>query len=600
MAFILVLFLGTNGFAETRAETLVRAKIQMSKGQDEETVALLKPLVLKRWKSKEGEEAAVLLSEAYLRIGDLKNSNYHARRFYKYYTNSQYLDRILWIQVRILLSQGEYFSGARKAFTLLHRTQSKTLYKAGQTQLMKLLQKGLLNNQELENLLLTFQIDNDLVSQLRLELGKLYTQEERYFSANYQWKQISKVNPNSTFSIQADSLLQTISSKGKGKPTLLVVGPMSGDLSHLGEDMLQGVSLALDQLKEKEGNFHYRKIDTRGEPALAVTAVRRAINEDYVVGVIGPIMSHAASAVAAWLSVTHPDIPLITPTATDDGIGSLGYNVFQFNLPTAQLARDIARYSVLCEGLYEFAVLAPLSDYGEIMAREFSLEVKKYGGRIMGTDYYEEGLEDYAKPFGVIKALQYRNYRQRELISWGNDDKSDNALKRGHGDYMKDSVVMIDGFFIPAGSSEDAAQLARELSYHNIKTQMLGADGWYGKELLRKGRKYVNDALFAAPFLERNEIKEWDHFKSSFEKKWSQQPDDNRVSALSYDATKFIIQNLGEGSVERMRSKPKIEGVYGPLYLDKEDGSNNFSQLVKIVKGKYTLPKTCKEFQQTK
>ena len=40
MAFILVLFLGTNGFAETRAETLVRAKIQMSKGQDEETVAL--------------------------------------------------------------------------------------------------------------------------------------------------------------------------------------------------------------------------------------------------------------------------------------------------------------------------------------------------------------------------------------------------------------------------------------------------------------------------------------------------------------------------------------------------------------------------------
>lgn len=598
---ISLLLLAQISWSQTREQRLQQAKTFIKQGKASQAIQVLQPLTQKSWKTQEGKEAAVLLTEAYLRSGDTEKASYHARRFYEYYPGSPYQDRISWVQVRLLIDEGRYLTASRKGFAILHRTQSESLYKAVKEQLTQLLAKEVLSSLELENLLGHFQLDNDLVAQLRFVLAKQYNKDERYHAARYQLNRISSDNPAFKDAASAKLLLHSLASKGPGRPMLLVVGPMSGGLSQLGQEMLQGVALAIQEMKSKVGEVNYRKIDTQGEPALTVAAVRQAIEEDHVVAIIGPMMSHSASALAAWLSVTHPDIPMVTPTATDDGIADLGYNIFQFNMPMAQLARDIARYAVLCEGLREFAVLAPNSDYGEIMAREFSQEVKRYGGRIMSSDYFTEGLEDYPKQFEVIKALQWRNYRQRELISWGSVDTIPSYYNnKEKGPYLQDSIIKIDGFFIPVSAPEDAALMARQVSYHNIQTQLLGTDGWYGIETLRKGRKYVNEALFAAPFLERNEIDEWRNFKTAFVKKWGQEPAKNRVSGLSYSAAEFVLSNMGRSMVEKMRGVDQVKGVYGPIILDKDSGGNHYSQMVGIEKGKFKMAPICKEFDQTK
>lgn len=595
----LVLCLTAMTWSQTREQQLNRAKSHIKQQKISQAIDILRPLVMKRWKTDEGKEAAVLLAESYLRAGQFDKAAYHARRFYDFYPSSPYQDRIAWVQVRLMIQSGDYFPAARKGFALLHRTQSKSIYSATKQQISNLLNKNVLNTLELENLLSQFQLDNDLVATLRFVLAKQYVGEERYYSARYQLSRLLTDNPASVHASSAKDQVESLKSKGPGKPMLLVVGPMSGALSNLGTQMLQGVALAIDEVKKSLGEVNYRKIDTQGEPALTVAAVRQALREDYVVGIIGPMMSTSASALASWLSVTHPHIPMVTPTATDDGIAELGYNIFQFNMPSGQLARDIARYAVLCEGLYEFAVLAPNSDYGEIMAREFSQEVKRYGGRIMSSDYYTEGLEDYAKQFEVIKALQWRNYRQRELISWGSNDTLEAYFNKGKGDYLKDSLIQIDGFFIPVSAPEDAALMSRQLSYHNIETQILGTDGWYGIETLRQGRKYVDRSLFTAPFLERNEIKEWKQFKKAFMKRWNQEPNKNRVSGLSYNAAQFMLSHFGENMVEKMRGDHQIKGVYGPINMDSETGGNHFSQIVNIKKNKFGMAPVCKEYQAT-
>lgn len=598
--FLLVTLLVATSWSQTREQKVKQAQAYITQGKSAEAVQVLEPLVKKSWKSKEGREAAVLLAESHLRLANYKKASYYARRFYQYYPSSPYQDRISWVQVRLLLQEGEYFTAARKGFALLHRTQSEPIYQATKTQLTKLLDKHILSTLELENLLSQFQLDNDLVAHLRYSLAKKHHEVKRFKAAAYHLERIQSENPKFKDITAAQSLLSQVQSQGPGVPILLLVGPLSGGLSSLGQEMLQGVALAIEEAEPQLGKVIYRQIDTKGEPALTVAAVREAIAEDNVVGIVGPVMSHSASALASWLSVTYPQIPMVTPTATDDGIAQLGYNIFQFNMPTAQLARDIARYAILCQGHHEFAVLAPNSDYGEIMAREFSKEVKRYGGRIMGSDYYTEGLDDYKAQFEVIKALQWRNYRQRELISWGSADTIDSYYNKGKGGYLQDSVVKIDGFFIPASAPEDAALMARQLSYHNIQSQILGTDGWYGIETMRKGRKYVNEAVFAAPFLERNEIQEWKSFNTNFEKKWGKAPAKNRVSGLSYNAGKFILSNYGDSMVERMRSIEKIDGVYGPIYLDRDTGGNHYSQMVTIQDSKFKMAPICKEFQQTK
>jgi len=99
------------------------------------------------------------------------------------------------------------------------------------------------------------------------------------------------------------------------------------------------------------------------------------------------------------MSEKYPYIPVITPTATDDGIAQMRKNIFQLDVSSARLAYTIAYYAMNCLKISEFAIMAPLCDYGSLMADEFPRVVQRRGGTILVTQNYAEGLPDYQNEF---------------------------------------------------------------------------------------------------------------------------------------------------------------------------------------------------------
>jgi ABC-type branched-subunit amino acid transport system substrate-binding protein len=123
-----------------------------------------------------------------------------------------------------------------------------------------------------------------------------------------------------------------------------------------------------------------RLADTRADAATALRRTQQAVDQDSVIGIIGPIMSAPAATVAAWLGSNFPKIPMLTPTATDEGIARMGNNIFQVNVSMDYLAESIAEHAMQCLGIREFAVLSPAGDYGNAMSQSFIRAVESRGG----------------------------------------------------------------------------------------------------------------------------------------------------------------------------------------------------------------------------
>ena len=101
-------------------------------------------------------------------------------------------------------------------------------------------------------------------------------------------------------------------SKTSGSQTVTIAfeGPLSGDNQQLGINEVNGVQLAIDQANAK-GDLGFKlkllKADDGGDPAKAPAAAAQVIQDNTVMGVIGPSFSGATQAVG-WTVGRAPRI----------------------------------------------------------------------------------------------------------------------------------------------------------------------------------------------------------------------------------------------------------------------------------------------------
>jgi ABC-type branched-subunit amino acid transport system substrate-binding protein len=316
---------------------------------------------------------------------------------------------------------------------------------------------------------------------------------------------------------------------------------------------------------------------------------------DEVVGIIGPMTSPGATAVSAWIGQTHPEITLITPTATDEGIASLGSNIFQLNVPTARLARSIANYAVRCLNAHEFAILTPVSDYGRIMTAEFSNTVESLGGQVLTVQQYQEGGADFKTEFNRIRTNKLALDNRRRNISKGLEDASV-FNPRDRKAYLDDSLISFDAVFIAASDPTDAASMASHVAFNKIGGKLLGSSGWYGRSLLADGKRLVDGAYFSVPFADAYEDATFQKFAKKFSARWEgTQPDKERVSGLSYDGMNIFLDSWnkkGSDNAKAILQKKPLTGVYGNYQFD-DEGANSAQHIMTVAKGKFILTENC-------
>ena len=591
LPFLIVCAFATALFAQ---DDVSKAKALIREGKCAEAAPALQKLSeSKNFRKHEGAQAAVLLTECYLREHKRADALKLASKFLEYHVASEYRERMELARAIVLTEQGSVYEGVEAMLRILAYTKNPAAKSHTKDVAIQTLAASLLNADQLQALLEKYPVDKDVVGWMQLQMGRECQNAKRYRAARYWYKKVLNGSVAENLSATAQQGLESLEGLGAGKPTILVLAPLSGDFAEFGAAAVQGVYLAHEQsgLGKK---VRIRIADTRADASIALMRTQQAVNQDSIVAVIGPIMSAPAATVAAWLGSNFQNIPMLTPTATDDGIAKMGPNIFQVNITMDNLAQKIADFATKCLDIREFAVLSPLGDYGAAMSQSFTRAVERRGGNVVAFRSYEEGRPDYATEFKLLRDVRYKQENRRRNIARGVADL-DAVNARERRDYLADSTMKIPGVFIPSTNPGDAGLMVGQVAYNKIAGTMLGASGWYGRELLIQGKHLVDSSYFSVPGLDISGNKEtFDNFAKAFKEKWGDDPAEDKVSGLSYDAAKIVfsgIQKNAESLTKYLNNTPSFESVYGEIKFVR--GANSNTKVVTVRKGKFYVMEGC-------
>lgn len=152
-----------------------------------------------------------------------------------------------------------------------------------------------------------------------------------------------------------------------------VVAPLSGEDRPLGQQLLNGVQAAINELNDlrfaTDPVLIFSQFDDHNAAADAVVQASFAVNTPDIVAVIGHLA--AAPTLAALDTYFRAGMPLVVPTVTDDQITAKGYrNVYRLPTKNSDEGALLAAY-VIGTGAKAAQVVFQDGDYGTQVANGF-------------------------------------------------------------------------------------------------------------------------------------------------------------------------------------------------------------------------------------
>ncbi len=587
---VLAVGLATSLYAQ---DEVAQAKSLIQNGRCADAVAPLQKLYKSSFRKPAGEKAAVMLTECYMREHKRDDALKLSSRFLEYYVNSVYRERMELANAIVSAERGNVYEAVESMLRILAYTKNPAAKNRTKEIAIQTIAASLLTADQLQALLEKYPVDKDVIGWLQLQIGRECQNSRRYRAARYWYKKVVAGGVAENLSNTAQRGLESLEGQGAGMPTVLVLAPLSGDYAEFGAAAIQGVILAHEKAG-LQGKVNLRVADTRADAAQALLRTQQAVNQDSVVAVIGPIMSAPAATVAAWLGSNFQNIPMLTPTATDDGIAKMGPNIFQVNITMDNLAKSVADFATRCLDIREFAILSPLGGYGASMSQSFTTAVERRGGTIVAFRNYEEGRPDYKTEFSLLRDVRFKQLNRRQNIARGASDlDAVNAKERRF--YMQDSTFNIPGIFIPATNPGDAGLMAGQVAFNKISGVLLGASGWYGRELLIQGKRQVDGSYFSVPAMDMDGGNEnLKKFVGDFKERWGDEPGEDKVSGLSYDAANIVFSSMAkkpQSLTNSINNTASFPSVYGEVKFKR--GVNTNAKIVTVNKGKFETVEGC-------
>ncbi len=361
-----------------------------------------------------------------------------------------------------------------------------------------------------------------------------------------------------------------------------VVLPLSGKRAIVGQRVLQGVQLAINQLSARDKSRLEIVVKDSGLGREIVQVVEELAQDPNVIGIIGPVLTKDVESIIPIIEKYQ--LPIFTPTASTHGLAEKSPYIFRNALTKELQASYLARHAVNELQLYRFVVVYPTETYGEIMRKVFEDEVRSFGGHIVESIPYERTQTDFRKQILKIGGMADDRLKARiqRHIKRGTQPRplNDKGIKSRPlvegGLYADDQVEALkvalelnyDAIFIP-GSYDKVRLIVPQLAFYNIEEVLLmGGNGWHSRELVDSARNYLKNVLFVDGFYadSRNErtVKFVDMFLSTF----GQNPTIH--SAQSYDIAnvflKFVLEERAYNRLdvlEKLRALKDYPGVSG-------------------------------------
>lgn len=316
---------------------------------------------------------------------------------------------------------------------------------------------------------------------------------------------------------------------------------LSGPTADYGTKERNGAAIAIEQFNAREDKpftVEGVEIDNKGEPAEAVTATTKLIEQDQVAGVVGPATS--GCSIATFDFATAKQVPAVAPSATQVGAtlkpdGSAYEFAWRVCFEDSFQGKGMAEYAFNTLGIKKVVIINEVSDYGNGVSAAFKEKFVELGGEVLDETQYQSGDKDFASFVTKIKDLDF------------------------------------DGIYV-AGYYNEAAQIVKAIKAEGIDKPIIGADGFDSQDFIDQvDAKTANNIFYTTAYTAIDPSEELTKFIADYNAKYGEDP--SMFAALSYDATNLLLQALetsGKTGADLNEAIKNIEfsGITGSFSFD--------------------------------
>ena len=402
--------------------------------------------------------------------------------------------------------------------------------------------------------------DEKVKSYLLLLTGELQIENSLYNEAGISLNELIKGYPNSVYKSEAQSLISKIfSGNTSGNETIIgVMLPLSGignEGLSAAKEILAGIKFCVaDFNKDREDKIGLLIYDTENDSSKIVGIKNQIADNPAVKIIIGPLFSNEVEITLREFSSLN--IPILSPTATDNDLTFINENFFQANPNFIVRAKVMAQYIYYVENKRKMAIFNSIDGYSPLLAAEFSNEFQKLGGEIVAKFTYKSG-----------------SLTSEALV--------DSA-----------TLAPAEGIYVPLSDKRDVPFLLSQLVQTNLILPLYGNQDWFLAKGFETSSELSNKITFTSDYFIQYNDSSFQNFNKDF--LTHSKTDANRNVLYGYDAAKYILTVLRNISRDRANIKNKMQsgilvsGLHNNICFD-QSRVNCFLNIVRYHDGVFEL-----------
>jgi branched-chain amino acid transport system substrate-binding protein len=198
------------------------------------------------------------------------------------------------------------------------------------------------------------------------------------------------------------ALALAVPGPGRAQVKIGFINSITGPEAPIGENLTNGVDMAVEDLKKSGIAVTVVKQDDTGKPQVAMSALE-TLEAEQVAVLVGPYTSANANAVAKLAE--QYKIPQVVPAAAKEEITKQGYRyVFRLNAPAHQYAQSLLDAALSFGKPKSIAFIYESTDFGNSVSAAGKAYAQAKGLQIVGDEAYQKGAADYRSTLTKMKA----------------------------------------------------------------------------------------------------------------------------------------------------------------------------------------------------